>query len=170
MPPFWLYFPSPGASWAPLGPSWDRLGTSCAHLGPSCRVSAEKPSKNHRFYLQKSSPEPLKIKPSLQRGHDFRDFEIFENNLPFGMILVPTWLHFGSIFRVLGRLGRLLGPLGSVLGASWGRLGASWGVLARPGASWKRLGAILALKKNPPTLRQTKSGTFPSPNPSLIYS
>ena len=42
---------------------------------------------------------------------------------------MPTWLHFGSIFRVLGRLGSLLGPLGGVLGASWavlGHLKASW--------------------------------------------
>ena len=36
-------------------------------------------------------------------------------------ILVPTWLHFGSIFQVLGHLGGILGRLGGVLG----RLGAS---------------------------------------------
>ena len=35
-------------------------------------------------------------------------------------ILVPTWLHFGSIFQVLGHLGGILGRLGGVLG----RLGA----------------------------------------------
>ena len=52
------------------------------------------------------------------------------------MILVPTWLHFGSIFRVLGRLGGLLGRLGGVLGRLGALLGASWRILARLGASW----------------------------------
>ena len=49
---------------------------------------------------------------------------------------MPTWLHFGFIFRVLG-------PLGGLLGASWRRLGAllgaSWRILARLGASWSVL-------------------------------
>ena len=50
-------------------------------------------------------------------------------------ILVPTWLHFGSIFQVLGHLGGILGRLGGVLGrlgALLGRFGtlleASWAV------------------------------------------
>ena len=57
---------------------------------------------------------------------------------------MPTWLHFGFIFQVLGRLGGLLGASWGVLEASWGpvdrilaHLGTSWGVLGR-------LGAVLA--------------------------
>ena len=42
-------------------------------------------------------------------------------------IFMPTWLHVGLIFRLLGHLG-----------ASWARLGASW---PRLGASWAGLGA-----------------------------
>ena len=135
-----------GASWGAPGPSWSVLGASRRRLGPVLGASGAvlgasssilcsswgvlwilcgKAFENQRFYVRISNPEPLKIKPPLQREHDLRDFEIFENNLPFGSILVPTWLHFGSIFRVLGRLGRLLGRLG----ASWGRLGAVLGRL-----------------------------------------
>ena len=51
-------------------------------------------------------------------------------------ILVPTWLHFGSIFQVLGHLGGILGRLGGVLGRLGALLGASWRILARLGASW----------------------------------
>ena len=54
-------------------------------------------------------------------------------------ILMPTWLHFGSIFQVLGHLGGILGRLGGVLGrlgALSGRFGtileASWAVLGAP--------------------------------------
>ena len=121
-----------GASRDVLGASWAVLGASCSILCLSwgvLRILFGKPSENHRFYIRKSYPEPSKIKPPLQREHDLRDFEIFENNLPFATILVPTCLHFGSIFRVLGRLG-----------ASWGHLGASW---RRLGPSWGRLGAPL---------------------------
>ena len=45
---------------------------------------------------------------------------------------MPTWLHVGLIFRLLGRLGVVLGRLGGVLGASWGVLIASWRVLGAP--------------------------------------
>ena len=42
LPAFWLHFPSPGASWGPLGASWKRpggvLGASWGHLGASCGV------------------------------------------------------------------------------------------------------------------------------------
>ena len=132
-----------GASRGRLGPV---LGASSAVLGASSSILCSswgvlwilcgKAFENHRFYVRISNPEPLKIKPPLQREHDLRDFEIFENNLPFGSILVPTWLHFGSIFRVLGRLGASWGHLG----ASWKRLGPSSGplgrILAHLGASW----------------------------------
>ena len=56
-------------------------------------------------------------------------------------ILVPTWLHFGSIFQVLGHLGGILGRLGGVLGRLGALLGASWRILARLGASWSVLEA-----------------------------
>ena len=146
-----------GASWGAPEPSWSVLGASRGRLGPVLGASSAvlgasssilcsswgvlwilcgKAFENHRFYVRISNPEPLKIKPPLQREHDLRDFEIFENNLPFGSILVPTWLHFGSIFRVLGRLGGLLGRLGGVLGRLGALLGASWRILARLGASW----------------------------------
>ena len=49
---------------------------------------------------------------------------------------MPTWLHFGSIFQVLGHLGGILGRLGGVLGRLGALLGASWRILARLGASW----------------------------------
>ena len=127
------------ASWGRLGTSWGRPGASWELLGASWGCFTEKPSKNLRFYVRKSYPEPSKIKPPLQREHDLRDFEIFENNLPCGTILVPTCLHFGLIFRVLGRLGTSWGHLGT----SWKRLGAllgaSWRILARLGASWSVL-------------------------------
>ena len=133
-----------GASWGRLWTSWERFGTSWGLLGASCGLSAEKPSKNHRFHHRKSNLEPWKIKPPLQRERGLRDFPISAMNPPFGTIWVPTCLHFGSIFRALGRLEDLLGPLGSVLGASWGRLG---GILGRLVASWGalgRLGGVLA--------------------------
>ena len=33
LPPFWLHFPRPGASWEHLGPSWGHLGPSWGPLG-----------------------------------------------------------------------------------------------------------------------------------------
>ena len=42
----------------------------------------------------------------------------------FGVILRPSWEHFGGIF---GHLGAILVALGSILVVSWGHLGAVWG-------------------------------------------
>ena len=67
---------------------------------------------------------------------------------------MPTWLHFGSIFRVLGRPGGLLGRLGGLLGPSWGVLGASWEHL---GATSKK-----HPKKSPP-----RAAKHPSKKPGL---
>ena len=106
-----------GPPWEHLGQSWEHLRASCARLAASCGFSAEKRLKTIDFMSEYRTPKPLKIKPPLQREHDLRDFEIFENSGPFASILVQTWLHFGSIFQVLGRLGGILGRLGGVLGA-----------------------------------------------------
>ena len=69
--------------------------------------------------------------------------------MDFRWILVPTWVHFGSIFGLLGRLGHLSGPLGGVLGASWGVLERLGGILGRLGASWERLEGVLGPKITP---------------------
>ena len=106
------------------------------------------------FWPSKKNLEPSKIKPPLQRERGLRDFPISAMNLPFGAIWVPTCLHFGSIFRALGRLWGLLGPTRRVLRASWGVLGASWGHL---GATSKK-----HPKKSPP-----RAAKHPSKKPGL---
>ena len=107
------------------------LGSVLWRLGRILEVSAKKQSENIDFTIEKSTLEPSNIKPPLQRECDLRDCEIFETNIQFGGIWLPTWLHFGSIFQIQGRLGGILSRLGGVLG----RLGALWGasrhVLAR---------------------------------------
>ena len=50
---------------------------------------------------------------------------------------MPTWLHFGSIFQVLGHLKGILGRLGGVLGRLKAVWSASWPIVARLGASWR---------------------------------
>ena len=56
---------------------------------------------------------------------------------------MPTWLHVGLIFRLLGRLGGILGHLGGVLGRLGGILGHLVGVLGRLGGLLRPLGAVL---------------------------
>ena len=91
--------------------------------------------------------ENLLVEVPVQTGARFSKNRSSKLISIFDPILVPTWLHFGSIFRILGGLGGLLGRLG----ASWARLGGLLGrlgrVLASLGASWVilvRLGRILA--------------------------
>ena len=50
---------------------------------------------------------------------------------------MPTWLHFGSIFQVLGHLKGILGRLGGVLGHLKALLRESSCIVARLGASWR---------------------------------
>ena len=156
-----------GGSWAVLGRLGGilgRLGSVLVRLGRVLGILSENFRRFHRFYLRKSSLEPLKFKPPLQREYVLRSLRIFEINLPFGSILMPIWLHFGGILTILGASGRLLGRLGGILEASWGRLGASWCVLARLGTSWRvlgRLGAVLEASWAPktPNINLTRHGT-----------
>jgi hypothetical protein len=154
-----------GASWGRLGAAlgilgrlgsvlralWDVLGASWNFL----LILLGNPPQKLSIFLSKKDPRPPKIKPPLQREHDFTNFEIFKIPVDLGSILVPTWLHFEGILGILGVSGRLLGPLGGVLGPSWCALerpGASWGVL---GASWRPKCTKNGLKKN---LSRAKNG------------
>ena len=75
--------------------------------------------------------------------------EVVSISVDLSWIFMPTWLHVGLIFRLLGRLGASWGPLepswerlGGILwrlSSVLGGLGPSWGVL---GASWARLGKL----------------------------
>ena len=96
-------------------------------------------------------------------------FSLFRCRL--GSILVPTWLYFGFIFRLLGRLGASWRHLGGVLGASWSileRLGGSlwfsvalraslWPISGRTkdhlGPSWGHLGLDIASQASKKTLK-----------------
>ena len=133
-----------GSSWGrlgSLGAPWKRLEGVVGRLGSVLELLAYTPWKSTPidFTSENGPPRPPKIKPPLQREHDFTNFEIFKIPVDLGSILVPTWLHFEGILGILGGSGRLLGPLGGVLGPSWG-------ALERPGASWGRLGAQSAPK------------------------
>ena len=83
--------------------------------------------------------------------------EIVSISIDLSWIFMPTWLHVGLIFRLLGRLRAYWRPLGAswaalgrVLGAlerSWVVLVGSWALLVGSGAlvvgSWSALGRLL---------------------------
>ena len=105
--PFWLHFPSPGASWGPLGASWRRpggvLGASWGRLGSLgaswerlggvlgrlgsilgaswdvLRIAVETHPKKYRFYLRKVNPETLKIIDLSLFFQCFFDFRCFQH-------------------------------------------------------------------------------------------
>ena len=134
------------ASWAVLEASWRHLGSIFVALCGSLYLSAAL-----WFFWNPQGAKNL-VKPTI--------FSLFRCRL--GSILVPTWLYFGFIFRLLGRLGASWRHLGGVLGASWSileRLGGSlwfsvalrtslWPILGRTrdllGPSWGHLGLDLA--------------------------
>ena len=58
--------------------------------------------------------------------------------IDFDTILVPTWLHFGRIFSLLGECGALLEASWPVLESSRALLEASWPIWA---PSWRILEA-----------------------------
>ena len=60
--------------------------------------------------------------------------EIVCVGIDLSWMFMPTWLHAGLIFRLLGRLGALLGgfwALLKILGWFWSALRRSWSALAR---------------------------------------
>ena len=67
-------------------------------------------------------------------------FKVVNISVDLSWSFMPTWLHVGLIFRLLGRLRASWGPLGAYCGALGRLLGAlenSWVVLVGSSALWR---------------------------------
>ena len=121
-----LFLGAPRLHFRILGPLGRVLGASWGILGASREQSEDKPTKRHRFSVQKLFLELQKSLKIYCENNTFFAFKRFYRKTRFGidfpMDFEPFWLSF------------------SRLGASWGRLGRAW---TRLGRAWRRLGTIL---------------------------
>ena len=134
---FWLYFPTPGASWGVLEASWGRLGRILEHLGASWWLSVVLCGSAYlslAYFGSNKRPSWAVLGPSWPRSSLsglLKNLEIplvfqyFSNFLQL-CIFTPLGCILTHLKGVLGRFLAVLGPSWHRLGPFWRRLGASW--------------------------------------------
>ena len=140
---FWLYFPTPGASWDVLEASWGRLGRILEHLGASWWLSVVlcgSACLSLAYFWSNKRPSWAVLGPSWPRYSLSGLLENLEIPLVFqDFSKIQHFCIFSPLGCIVTRLKGALGPFLAVLGSSW-RL---------PSPSWRHLGAILTSIKPP---------------------